>query len=81
MTRKRGQVDITDLILIPNHLPTPSLPVGLRRGADVHADVNTSSSTSSGRRVLNACRGMSGTREDRVDVYLRKNQINVISRM
>jgi hypothetical protein len=78
VTRTRGQVDITDLILIPNHLPTPSLPVGLRRGADVHADVNTSSSTSSGSRVLNAWRGMSGAREDRVDVYLRRNQINVI---
>jgi hypothetical protein len=68
--RVKGQVGIIDLALIPNHLPTPSLPVGLRRGADVHVDVNISSSMSSGRRVLNACRGMSGAHEDRVDIYL-----------
>lgn len=73
---QRGQLGITDITLIPNHLPTPSLPVGLRRGADVHEDVNISSSTSSGRWVLNGCRlcrGMSGASEDRVDVYLWRN--------
>jgi hypothetical protein len=74
---KHRYVYVTHLTLIPNHRPTPSLPVGLKRGADVHANVKTSSSTSSGRRVLDACKGMSGVREERIDVYLRRDDVSI----